>query len=100
MIPQLGKTNYSVSAQCPTCQAVTSFDQKGMVHVDGDHKYKGQNYTRVLYVFSQCARCQRGGLAVVPDRGNIQSAALESFFPFSIDAAPLPKTVPTDIQAE
>ncbi len=102
MNPQLGKTNYSVSAHCPTCQVVTSFDQRNnaAIVVNGIHTYKGKQYGRVLYIFSQCARCGRGGLAVVPDNGNIQTAVLESFFPFSIDIAPLPSAVPADIQAE
>lgn len=62
--------------------------------------HKGTRYQRVLYVFSQCARCGKGGLATIPDNGNAQSAILEAFFPISIDAAPLPKAVPPDIQAE
>ncbi len=99
MNPELGR-NYSVSAQCPTCQAVTSFDQRSIATVDGRHTYKGTIYGRVLYIFSQCARCGHGGLATVPDRGSLQTAVLESFFPFSIDAAPLPQSVPADIQAE
>jgi hypothetical protein len=100
MIPQLSKTNYSVSAQCPDCDAVTSFDQKAQLVVNDTHVYEGKSYPRVLYVFGQCARCGRGGLATVPDNGNFQSAILESFFPFSIDAAPLPKSVPPDIETE
>ena len=55
---------------------------------------------RVLYVLCQCARCEGGALAVVPDNGNRPSAVLESFFPISGDALPLPTAVPHDIQAE
>lgn len=100
MNAQLSKTNYGVSAHCPVCLAVTSFDQMGTCNVDGPHPYKGKTYGRVLYVFSHCARCGRGGLATIHDNGSPPSAVLESFFPFSIDAAPLPKAVPPDIQAE
>jgi len=99
MNPVLGE-HYSVKAQCPTCQAVTSFDQKGMAVVNEPYAYKGKNFSRVLYVFSQCARCGLGGLASVPDNGNLQSAVLATFFPVSVDAAPLPTSVPPDIQAE
>lgn len=99
MNPKFGQ-NYSVSAQCPTCQAVTSFDQKANTIVNGLYSYNGTNYSRVLYVFGQCARCGRGGLATFPDNGTWQSAVLESFFPFSVDAAPLLTAVPPDIQAE
>lgn len=91
---------YKVSAHCSICQAVTNFNQVNVAIVNGAHTYKGTNYTRVLYSFATCARCGRGGLATIPDRGNDQTAVLESFFPFSIDAAPLPKTVPIEIQAE
>ena len=100
MKPLLSKTSYSVSALCPICQAVTSFDQKALCVVEGAHFYKGKTYSRVLYIFSQCARCSRGGLSTVPDNGNLPTAVLESFFPFSTDAAPLPKAVPADILAE
>ena len=100
MKPTLSKANYSVSVHCPDCQAITSFDQKTTVAVDGPHPYGGQTYRRVVYVLSQSARCGRGGLATVPDNGNIQTAVLESFFPISINTAPLPKAVPPDIQAE
>jgi hypothetical protein len=96
---QLGR-NYSVSAHCPDCGALTSFDQEQVPIIDGGHMYNGKNYMRVLYVFSQCARCGRGGLATVPDNGGAQSAVLEDFYPISIDAAPLPHALPPDIQAE
>jgi hypothetical protein len=94
--------SYSVSATCPTCKAVTSFEQKQTIVVDGQYYVKGQPhpYPRVLYVLSQCAGCRRGGFAAIPDRGNAQSAMLHSFFPFSVNLAPLPKTVPQDIEAE
>jgi hypothetical protein len=96
---QLGK-NYSVSAYCPNCQVLTSFDQKHAAVIGGGYVYNGKTYQRVLYVFSQCARCGRGGLATVPDDGNAETAVLENFFPISIDAAPLPHAVPADIQTE
>jgi len=99
MNPLVGP-KYSVSARCPTCQAITSFDQLGVTFINAAYTYKGASFTRVLYVFSKCARCGQGGLAKIPDRGNDQTAVLESFFPLSVDAAPLPKAVPTEIQAE
>jgi hypothetical protein len=39
-------------------------------------------------------------LGKFPDNGNAQSAVLEDFYPVSLDAAPLPKSVPPDIEAE
>jgi hypothetical protein len=100
MNPQLGRTNYSVSAHCPTCKVLTSFDQKHMVTVNGPHLYNEKSFNRVHYILCQCARCERGALAVVPDNGNRPTAVLESFSPISVDALPLPPDVPTDIQKE
>jgi hypothetical protein len=79
---------------------LTSFDQKQTVIVNGTHRYRGGTYQRVLYILSQCARCERGALAVVPDSGNRQTAVLQAFFPVSPAALPLPVAVPVEIQAE
>jgi hypothetical protein len=100
MDARLIQNTYNVSAYCPDCQTVTSFEQKQVVIVDGAIRIEGQSYMRVLYVLSQCAGCRRGGFAAIPDRGNAQTAFLQSFYPFSINTAPLPTTVPQDIQAE
>jgi uncharacterized protein DUF4145 len=100
MNPQLAPNNYGVSAYCPTCKVLTSFDQKQLAIVNGPYTYQGRSFQRVLYILCQCARCERGGLAVVPDDGNRQTAALDSFFPVSPDASTLPATVPLDIQTE
>lgn len=100
MNPQLSPNDYSVSAHCPTCGVVTSFDQKQALAVAGRHGYKGQFFQRVLNILSQCARCERGALAVVPDNGARQTAVLESFFPIFPDSIPLPAAVPADIVAE
>jgi Domain of unknown function (DUF4145) len=97
--PQLDK-NYNISAQCPGCKVLTSFDQKGVHIVEGSHAYNGNNYQRVLYVFSHCVRCGRGGIATVPDNGNSATAVLEDFYPLSVDTAPLPSAVPPEIQNE
>jgi hypothetical protein len=100
MRPQLGGINYSVSAHCPTCMVVTSFDQRQQAIVNGRHFCDGQPFARVLYILSQCSRCGRGGFAVVPDNGNAANAVLESFFPVSPEISPLPSSVPNDIQVE
>lgn len=100
MKPSLTKNTYSVSAYCPDCAVVTGFSQHAMLTVTQPHTYNGVNYQRVLYIFSYCARCGRGGLAIVPDNGGPQNAVLEAFYPVSADAAPLPNSVPQDIQAE
>lgn len=100
MNPELAPDNYSVSAHCPTCKVLTSFDQKQIVIVNRPYTYKGARYLRVLHILSQCARCERGALAVVPDNGSRQTAVLEAFFPVSPTASPLPSAVPADIQDE
>jgi hypothetical protein len=103
MKPVLGD-KYSVSAYCPNCHAITSFDQKAAAIKEyvsvGKYRYKDKLYARVLFIFSQCARCGIGGLAKVPDDGSIHTAVLEDFYPISVDAAPLPPAVPVEIQAE
>ncbi len=40
------------------------------------------------------------GMATIADNGNAQGAVLESFFPVAVSLAPLPESVPPDIQAE
>jgi hypothetical protein len=89
---RLIRNSYNVSAVCPTCEAVTSFEQKQTVVVNGEYYVyvngQRQAYSRVLYVLSQCAGCTRGGFAAIPDRGNAQNAVLESFFPFSVKILP------------
>jgi hypothetical protein len=100
MNPQIDQRNYGVSAHCPDCKIVTSFDLKQSVSVNRLSRHDGQAFQRVLYILSQCARCQSGGMAVVLDNGTPQSAVLESFYPISVDALPLPVDVPPDITIE
>jgi Domain of unknown function (DUF4145) len=101
MKPQLsGKTDYSVSARCSYCKAVTRFEPVSVLSVDSECYHEQKTYKRLVYVFCKCAGCGRGGLAVVPDNGNAATGVVASFFPLSIDAAPLPKSVPADIQNE
>lgn len=71
-----------------------------MVPVNERHKFKGNSFQRFMYLFTQCARCGRGGLATVGDNGDAQGSVLESFYPVTPSAAPLPKDVPPDIQTE
>jgi hypothetical protein len=64
MKAQLIKQNWSVLAQCPNCHDVRSFEMRYMpTAVAGVYVYKEKNYSRLLSVFSQCARCSHGGLA-------------------------------------
>lgn len=92
---------YTVAAHCPTCQAVTSFEYKQAVHHPTSFRpSNGYQFTRLMYILSQCAGCQRGGFAAVYDNGGSQITYLREFFPYSIDVVQLPVGVPADIQAE
>jgi Domain of unknown function (DUF4145) len=97
--PQLG-ADYSVSAYCPTCWAITNFVPKATESIQARHEHEGRSYDLVLYVFGKCVRCGRGSLATVGDNGRSAGGVLEDFFPFSIDPLPLPQSVPGDIQTE
>ena len=99
--------NGSVVAHCPDCGgALTTFEPRdsskefGTVIVEGRHNYKGYGFTRTLYRLMRCANCQRGGLAKIHDSGRVVDGSLEEFFPFSIDALPLPDVVPDGVTAE
>jgi hypothetical protein len=102
MTAKLSKANYAVSAHCPECEAITSFDPKqtAVVQSHTQHMYQGKPYLRVLYVFSQCSRCTRGALATVLDNGQTATAVLENFFPVSVERAHLPPGVPEAIRSE
>lgn len=101
MKPQL-HDDYTVSALCPTCKVITHFKQVGFppITISKPYTHENKTYQRVLYPTLQCGRCNRAGLATIADNGNAQTATLESFFPLSIDEAPLPASVPQDIRNE
>jgi hypothetical protein len=101
MKPQLSnQKDYSVSARCSYCQAVTRFEALSTLVVDDEIYHKGRTYKRAVYVFCKCDGCARGGFAVVPDDGSVTTGVVANFFPLSIDAAPIPNNVPSDIQKE
>lgn len=98
---ELNAVTKIVSAQCPNCHIVTAFGPRHVsAPVPGSYTYKGKAYSRAFHVFSQCVRCERGGLAVILDDGDVANSVLESFLPPSIDAAIVPSLVPSDILAE
>lgn len=99
MKPQLGN-NYSVSAYCTNCEAITSFDAKQPAILNEQHTFDGPTLGRRLYFFSQCARCARGALVTIGDNGGVNTAVIEEFFPIAVATAPLPTEVPADIQGE
>jgi hypothetical protein len=94
------RSNYCISATCPTCKAITSFEVKQTIIVQGIHNTGHGQYARILYILSQCAGCGRGGFASVSDNGSADHAHLNDFYPISVDAAVLPVEVPADVRAE
>jgi len=96
----LSSSNFSVSANCPKCTAVTSFDTKHTLFVNTAHIVEGRSLNRRIYVLNQCASCGVGGFASISDNGQGGNCYLNDFYPFSIDSAALPMEVPADIQAE
>lgn len=100
MRPQLAKDSYNISAYCPDCAVLTNFGAGHTIILNKGTIYQGIPYQRVLYIFGICARCGRGALATVFDRGGPQTAVLSEFLPICADEVPLPHNVPPDIRAE
>lgn len=100
MKPRLLPPTYNVSAVCPTCKAITSFEQKQQVIIDHQHQADGRPFRRIVYLLSQCAACKLGGFACISDNGQSLGAFLSDFYPYSIDSAMIPTSVPADIQTE
>ncbi len=97
----------NVRAQCPDCEgALATFEYQvgggelGTVIKNKPNKYYGLPYNRELYILLQCGGCGRGGLATVYDNGQVVDGALVSFYPTTVDRAPLPKGVPEPIERE
>ena len=100
MKPRILDYTYNVSAICPRCKSVTSFESKQTVGLAQNHTTDGRNFSRIMYVLSQCAGCGLGGFASISDAGNPYETYLNDFYPISIDSAQLPAGVPADIQEE
>jgi len=104
--PIYNHQEHTILAQCPTCDAVTSFDTKGpgnsqlgICIKDQFHNYQGTNYSRILWRFFRCNNCGHGGVAKFHDKGQGHDV-LESFYPTAVEHAKLPVEVPDDIREE
>ncbi len=100
-------SNANVRARCPDCDgALTTFErvyggrELGHVLINYSHYYGPSIYSRILYTLLRCAGCGRGGLAKIHDNGNENDAALEWFFPNSLELSELPDAVPAEIEAD
>lgn len=61
MKAQILAGTYNVSANCPICRAVTSFESKTSISLNNRNYWgNGTLYGRLLYVLSQCAGCGLG----------------------------------------
>ncbi len=105
MKPQLHGAN--VRARCPNCGgALTTFEsaanrvEYGAIQVDHEHKHGGYDFNRIVYQLMRCAGCGRGGLAEVHCEDHFSKGLLDSFFPRTIEQAPLPEAVPKGIESE
>jgi hypothetical protein len=95
-------------AACPDCDgAVTTFESRSANHEYGavvranwQHQFEGRNYAGVRYILMRCAGCGRGGLATVHFDGRGAEAYEETFYPASLDRAPLPAGIPDGVVAE
>jgi hypothetical protein len=99
--------NGNMRARCPDCDgAITTVVSKsatgayGSVYRPWHHQFEGQNCTQANYVLLRCAGCGRGGLAILHGNQGGNQAYDESFYPACLDSAPLPKGVPTGVEAE
>ena len=92
----------SIVSTCPDCDgALCNFEfQSGSVIRNGAHTYKNARFQRILYLVARCGGCGRGGLAVVHDNGMVRDGILETFYPATLDRAPLPATVPEGVRNE
>jgi hypothetical protein len=101
MKPRILQQTNNISANCPECKTVTSFEHKQSVFFNNPHRCaNGKQYVRVMYVLSQCAACGLGGFASISDNGNALDSFLDDFYPFSIDALSIPAGVPADLQTD
>lgn len=97
----------NVLAPCPDCNAVTSFDDKGISNtklgvslVNRTTTFEGGVYSRVLWQALRCNVCGRGAIAKILDNGNSQGAVVADFIPRAIQKEPLPPLVPSEIVKE
>ncbi|MES2226143.1 MAG: DUF4145 domain-containing protein [Patescibacteria group bacterium] len=101
--------NGNVIAQCPTTNcngSLTTFEHivdgksLGSVVLNKIVTYKSLTYTRTSWQLFRCASCGAGAMAKIHGNNDFKSGVMESFWPLSGSANPLPPSVPEDIQKE
>jgi hypothetical protein len=93
-----------VAAVCPTCKAVTTFENAGgsceqarRTPIDGG---LGASFSRVVWLLLKCAGCGRAGLAEIACSQTVGVGKLLSFVPRAVDPVVLPEGVPEGIVSE
>jgi hypothetical protein len=99
------RENGTISSFCPDCGVLSNFTIHGNpIKITKAHVFKGKDCSFIFYHFHQCAGCGRGGISKAHSGADnwtkAGSDAIEFFFPFFRDVAPLPSGVPDDIVAE
>lgn len=102
--------NGNVIAFCPNCNSTTTFESKstrgeyGSFVLDSHPMESGWDLPhdtyRIVFVLLRCAGCGRAGLAAIACGNTVVDGELQEFFPYSIETAPLPDSVPDGIQNE
>ena len=98
--------NGLIKCICPDCNAVANFDYKdssrefGYVSINRQHRYNGQNFSRIVYELLSCTGCGRGGIAKIHCNNNTQEGEVEDFYPVGIDKAKVPSNTQKEILAE
>ena len=98
--------NGLIKCVCPDCNAIANFDYKdssrefGYVSISRQHRYNGQNFSRIVYKLFSCTGCGRGGVAKIHCNNNAQEGEVEDFYPVGIDKVKVPSNIQKEILAE
>lgn len=97
--------NVTVSAVCPNCEQVTSFEYQainreyGLIDQEKDYWFKSQKYYASRWRLLRCAGCGRAGLAQYT-HGSSGHSHLMTFYPQSQVRTAVPDSVPDSILKE
>ena len=93
--------NGNITAQCPDCGSLSNFEHRTNVHAESLNHVGTQAFSHVTYTLNQCTSCHRGGLGkIYTHGGEVRTGFLVEFFPFSVEKAIIPRSVPDTIVSE
>ena len=87
---KLDRNGVNISAFCPNCSVVTSFNRKDVFSWE----------ERFVFSFHQCSGCARGGMAKIQLGSDPSKHQLLEFFPLTIESLSLPIGVPDGVVSE